>query len=60
MARRRASAVNHNVALTFLVRISDGVATGVWASSVLSTYINVLEGGDDRANEVGGCCTHVH
>lgn len=60
MSRRRASSVNHNVALTFLVRISDGVATGVWASSVLSTYINVLEGGDDRANEVGGWCTLTH
>ncbi|GIL76375.1 hypothetical protein Vretimale_5936 [Volvox reticuliferus] len=43
--------VNHNVRITFAVRITDGIATGIWASSVLSTYINVLEGDDDRANE---------
>lgn len=44
--------MNHNVFLTFAIRISDGVATGVWASSVLSTYINLLEGGTAEANEV--------
>ncbi|GIL45087.1 hypothetical protein Vafri_2033 [Volvox africanus] len=43
--------VNYNVRITFAVRITDGIATGIWASSVLSTYINVLEGDDDRANE---------
>eukprot|EP00198_Chlamydomonas_reinhardtii_P002218 XP_001691554.1 predicted protein [Chlamydomonas reinhardtii] len=42
---------NSNVFFTFLTRITDGVATGIWASSVLSTYINVLEGGTDVANE---------
>lgn len=44
--------MNYNVLLTFAIRIGDGVATGIWASSVLSTYINVLEGGDAQANEV--------
>ncbi|GFR48525.1 hypothetical protein Agub_g10420 [Astrephomene gubernaculifera] len=46
--------VNHNVRITFAVRISDGIATGIWASSVLSTYINVLEGDNDQANEKVG------
>ena len=46
--------MNHNVRIMFAVRIADGIATGIWASSVLSTYINVLEGADDHANEVRG------
>jgi hypothetical protein len=41
-----------NVGLTFGYRICDGLATGIWSSSVLSTYLSVLMGGDDAANEV--------
>ncbi|GAX74844.1 hypothetical protein CEUSTIGMA_g2290.t1 [Chlamydomonas eustigma] len=40
-----------NVGLTFGYRICDGLATGIWSSSVLSTYLSVLMGGDDAANE---------
>lgn len=43
---------NYNVLLTFLYRAFDGIATGVWSSSVLSNYISVLGGGSDSANEV--------
>ena len=46
--------VNCNVLLTFAQRITDGIATGIWASSVLSTYIIVMQGGTAEANEVRG------
>jgi hypothetical protein len=46
--------VNYNVLLTFAQRITDGIATGIWASSVLSTYISVMQGSTDEANEVRG------
>lgn len=45
---------NHNVRLTFALRISDGVASGIWSSSVLSTYLQLQQGGGDHANEVMG------
>ena len=41
-----------NVGLTFAYRISDAIATGIWSSAMLSTYISVLMGGNDAANEV--------
>ncbi len=46
-----------NVGLTFAYRICDGLATGIWSSAVLSTYVSVLMGSDDVANEVGTLAT---
>ena len=48
--------MNHNVLLCFLFRVFDGLATGIWASSVLSNFISVSLGGGDGANEV----RHAH
>lgn len=31
---------------------SDGLATGIWSTSVLSNYISISQGGDDAANTV--------
>jgi hypothetical protein len=44
--------MNYNVTLTFILRISFGIAYGMWSMSVLSTYIYILGGDDASANEV--------
>ena len=50
--RYMATGASRNVGLTFAYRICDGIATGIWSSALLSTYIAVLMGSNDSANEV--------
>jgi hypothetical protein len=50
--KRNRKALGGNVGVTFAYRIADGVASGIWSSVVLSTYVYVLMGGGDAANAV--------
>ncbi len=49
----------NDVILRALCACSDGVATGIWASSVLSNYISVSQGDDDSSNERVGIAQAV-